>query len=167
MRGIVLQAHPLRTSYNEALLTSTIGGLVDAGVETAVHRLYEGADPGPEDLAGAQVLALVYPTWWGGLPAILLDWAQQRLGPSLDGEAPSPLRMVEHLIAVTTHGSSKWVNALQGEPGKHLLGYDVLRLCRRGASMHWVSLYGFDRRSDEELSLHLDRAHDDVRAAVG
>lgn len=166
MRALVIQAHPLRSSYNEALLASTLGGLGEAGVTSIVHRLYDGADPGPDDLAGASIMALVYPTWWGGFPAVLLDWVQRRLGPSLDGDAPSPLLSVEHLVAVTSHGSSKWVNALQGEPGKHHLQGDILRLCRPGARMHWVSLYRLDRRSPAELTAHLERAHDRVRDAV-
>ena len=28
----------------------------------------------PRDLAGVDTLVFVHPTWWGGPPAILLDW---------------------------------------------------------------------------------------------
>ncbi len=119
-------------------------------------------EPGPsaDDLSGVELLVFVYPAWWGSPPAPLLGWIQHVLGPSIDAEpnaAPRPLSSVEKILVVTSHGSSRWINALQGEPGRHLLRRSVLPLCAPGATFRWISLYKLDRRPDHEIEAFVDR----------
>ena len=63
-----------RLARNAALLDRVRIGLERAGDSFAVVRLWQHRRPEPTDLARVQRLVLVYPTWWGGQPAMLLDW---------------------------------------------------------------------------------------------
>ena len=93
-------------------------------------------------------LVVLYPTWWGSLPAMLLDALNDLVGPWVDGAesaATSPLRTVETLTVVTSHGSPKRINMLQGEPGLHLWKRTILPLCAPRATFSWQSLYELDR----------------------
>lgn len=146
MRVCLVQFHPLEDSYNSALLAAAERGL--RGHDIARFRLAEHAGPSPTDLEAATALVAVHPTWWGGLPAQLLHWVQATLGPWIDGPAPpgpSPLRHVGHLVVVTSHGSPRWINALQGEPGRQLWARRVAPLCSPGTRLDWQSLYNIDR----------------------
>ena len=68
------------------------------------------------------------------------------VGSMVSGDpATSPLRSVQRLTVVTSHGSSKLVNVLQGEPGRQLWKRTVLGLCAPNAAFDWISLYKIDR----------------------
>ena len=169
MRFVVLHAHPQQDCLNVALRDRVVETLERAGHEVQLVRLTQGEWIDGVSVAGADGLVLVYPTWWGGLPAPMLSWVQRELVAWIDGPADpttSPLRTVRHLVAVTTHGSTNWVNRLQGEPGRHLLRRSVARLCAPGTRLRWVALYGVDQRSPAELSAFVDRASAEL-AAVG
>jgi putative NADPH-quinone reductase len=166
MRAVVLQCHPLRSSYNEAMLECTLRGLEAGGATPEVHRLAEGADPAAGEIVGAELLVLVHPTWWGGLPAPLLGWVQRHLGPWIDAGAPadtSPLRTVRELVSVTSHGSSQLINRVQGEGGRQLVRRSILPLCAPGARHHWISLYKLDRLDRADLEAFLDRVERETR----
>ena len=169
MRFVVLHAHPQQDCLNVALRDRVAETLERAGHEVQLVRLTQGEWIDGVSVAGADGLVLVYPTWWGGLPAPMLSWVQRELAAWIDGPndpKTSPLRTVSHLVAVTTHGSTSWVNRLQGEPGRQLLRRSVARLCASGTRLRWVALYGVDQRSPAELSAFVDRAASEL-AAVG
>ena len=169
MRFVVLHAHPQQDCLNVALRDRVAETLERAGHEVQLVRLTQGEWIDGVSVAGADGLVLVYPTWWGGLPAPMLSWVQRELAAWIDGPndpTTSPLRTVRHLVAVTTHGSTSWVNRLQGEPGRQLLRRSVARLCASGTRLRWVALYGVDQRSPAELSAFVDRAASEL-AAVG
>ncbi len=149
-RTVVVQAHPLDASCSSALLGRVRDGLEAAGEEHRVFRLCQGERPGPEVLAGTGQLVLVYPTWWGGQPAVLLDWLQELL------LAPGALASVRRLVAVTTLGSSRLVNRVQGDWGRAHLESRVLQACTPGAGFEWLALYKIDRRSPAEIHRFLD-----------
>ena len=169
MRAVVVQCHPLRSSYNEALLDRALAGIRAAGSEPELYRLAESAGPAPADLDGVDLLAFVHPVWWGGHPAPLLGWVQQLLGPWIDGAEPadtSPLRTVRELLTVTSLGSSWMVNRLQGENARRLMSRTVLPLCAPGAHHHWTALYKLDRVDRSELTAFLDTVDGNARAAA-
>ena len=169
MRFVVLHAHPLEDCLNVALRDRVVETLERAGHEVQVVRLTQGEWIDGVSVVGAEGLVFVYPTWWGGLPAPLLSWVQRELVAWIDGTADpttSPLRTVRHLLAVTTHGSTSWVNRLQGEPGRQLLRRSIARLCASGTRLRWVSLYGVDQCSPAEISAFVDRAASEL-ASVG
>ena len=169
MRFVVLHAHPLEDCLNVVLRDRLIETLERAGHEVQVVRLTQGEWIDGVSVAGAEGLVFVYPTWWGGLPAPMLGWVQRELVSWIDGAADpatSPLRTVRHLVAVTTHGSTSWVNRLQGEPGRHLLGRSVARMCAPGTRLRWVALYGVDQRTPAEITAFLDRVASELTSVA-
>lgn len=156
----VVHAHPVPESYSGALLTAVVDGL-STRERPQVHRIGDASEAGPtiEALQTTDELWFVHPTWWGGQPAVLLDWIQRTLGPWIDenATAPSPLAGVRQLTAVTTHGSSAFINRLQGEPGRQLYRRVLHPLCAPTASFDWVALYTLDRSTDAERTEFLDR----------
>jgi putative NADPH-quinone reductase len=152
---VVVQAHPLEDSYNAALRAQVLATLSasagsSAASELACFRLGQGEQPGPEVLAQAQRLVLVYPTWSGGLPAALLQWVHDTL------DQPRSISGVTELVAVTTCGSSRFVNLLQGEWGKRYLKTALLACCAPGARFRWLARYKVDRSSRTDMARHLD-----------
>lgn len=143
---LVIQAHPVPDSFNGALLEAVVGALTGPHGAPVTARLCDGDDPGLDSLESATTLVFVHPTWWGGPPAILLDWIERRLGPWIDEapSEPSPIRSVEHLAVVTTHGSPQLLNRMTGEPGKQLYRHSILPLAAPGCSWKWLAHYGMD-----------------------
>lgn len=151
---MIVHAHPVPDSLGRALFLAAIEGLTteegSAGSPTAgspiAVSLYDGDDPTVADLRHVETLVFVYPTWWGGPPAILLDWIGRRLGPWIDGapSEPSPLLSVRKLAVVTTHGSPKLLNRVTGEPGRHLFADSVRTMCAPGCRWQWIAYYGID-----------------------
>ena len=160
VRFVVVQAHPHEHCLNSALRDGVAAALRAGGCDVVVVRLMQGEWIDAEGLAGAEGLVLVYPTWWGGLPAPMLGWVQSELADWIDGHrdlSSSPLRMVRRFAAVVTHGSPRRINRLQGEPGLHLLKRSVVRLCAPGIRLRWVAFYGIDKRPSGEVSAFVDR----------
>ena len=150
-----MQAHPLEQSYSAALLDAVVAQVSDA----QVVRLGHGDRWTADACMDATRLVAVYPTWWGSLPAMLLDALNDVIGPWVDGgesRASSPLRRIESLTVVTSHGSAKHINVLQGEAGLQLWKRTILPLCAPKAQFSWQSLYKIDRASAAERSAFLD-----------
>ena len=73
------------------------------------------------------------------------------------------LTNIRRLVAVTTHGSSKFVNALEGEGGKRVLTRSLRVLCNRRARTSWIALYAVDRADDAKRAAFLDRVEQRMR----
>jgi putative NADPH-quinone reductase len=74
------------------------------------------------------------------------------------GGPPRPLlRNVRRIVAVTTHGSSKRVNLLEGEVGKRALTRTLRVLCSRRCRTSWIALYGVDTSTRERREQFLVR----------
>lgn len=115
-------------------------------------------------LEWATSLVLVYPTWFGGPPAMLKGWFDRVWSAGVAYDLPSGggpirprLRGIRDITVVTTHGSKKWMNSLQGEPGKRLTGRGLRVLASRRCRRHWIALYGVDMVSNEERVEFLNR----------
>lgn len=187
MKALVAYAHPVEGSFCSAVRDRLTDSLVAAGHEVDLMDLYaeefnttlsaeEHAlhHSGPENkpaiadharrLSSAEALVFVYPTWWGGQPAILKGWFDrvwvEGVAYTLDEGASRIrplLRNVRRLVVVTTHGSSKWVNALQGEPGKRVILRGLRSLCHPRARSRWIAMYGVDRSRESDRGRFLDR----------
>jgi NAD(P)H dehydrogenase (quinone) len=151
MTTLVVQAHPVPDSFNAALLEQVVGGLEETSGEFRVMRLAQGDRPVVGDVSIVEQLVLVYPTWSGGQPAMLLDWIQDML---LDGSA---FAKVQRLIAVTSLGSTQFLNRIQGEWGRAHLSGLVLDACADGASFEWLPLYKIDRQPQEAIDAYLEK----------
>ena len=93
MKYLILYAHPNPKSFNHAVLETVMDALAKAGKEVSVRDLYaQNFNPvlSANDLAGmvqgqlqpdvmaeqafissADLLVVIYPLWWAGMPAIL------------------------------------------------------------------------------------------------
>jgi len=115
-------------------------------------------------LRAADALVLVYPTWWGAQPAIMKGWFDRvwvegvayRLSPR-GRRTRHELRRIRHLVAVTTHGSPKHVNAVEGEPGKRLVLRQLRASCHPRVRTCWIARYGIDQSDETGRRAFLDR----------
>ena len=105
-----------------------------------------------EALQWCDAMVLVYPTWWSGQPAVLKGWFDRVLMCGVAWRLPEGAARIEplltnvrRLVVVTTHGSPKWMNALQGEPGKRTALRSVRLMFGLRCRTAWVAAYGLDR----------------------
>ncbi len=164
----MLQAHPRSECYNTALLDAALAGLRRAGRDPEIVRLGRQQTLAPARLSVTEHLVVVYPTWWGAPPAVLTGWLQATCGPWVDGGRSlddSPLRSVRRLSAVTSHGSARWVNMVQGEPGLCSWKRTVLRLCAPGAAFDWQALYRIDRLEEAKREAFIAEVEEALAAA--
>ncbi len=141
MTSLIVQAHPVPDSFNAALLERVESGFGDRDEQPPrTFRLGLGDRPTSEDLAAADQLVLIYPTWWGGPPAVLIDWLHEVM---LDPDRP--FRSVRRLDVVTTCGGSLSANVIQGRWGHHWLRAMVLPLCATNAALDVTPIYRMDR----------------------
>ncbi len=158
MRILVILAHPKSDSFNAAVCAALCGGLRAAGHEIDIADLYaERFDPvlqadeleadgrirSREDAAGyqrrilrADALALVFPVWWFGLPAILKGFVDRVLregfaftfepGGKVHGLLPH-----QKALVIGTAGASAAVYRLFrfGRPLRKTLGEWTLKMC--------------------------------------
>lgn len=187
MKAYLVYCHPDPDSFTSAVRQRAVAALQSAGHEVRVTDLYaDGFDPamtleevrdhlGPpehkpgvarycENLLWCEALVFIYPTWWSGQPAMLKGWLDRVLIRGVAWDLPdgathiaARLTNVRRLVAVTTHGSSKFINLLEGETGRRVISRAVRVLCRRTARTTWLSLYGIDRATGAQREAFLDR----------
>lgn len=115
-----------------------------------------------EDLTWCDTIVFVHPTWWGSQPAMLKGWIDRVWVRGVAWELPEgarrlqpSLRNVRRLVTVTTHGSSRLVNTLQGSPGKRIVNRSLRAICHPLCRTKWIAMYRCDtaERSDREAFL--------------
>lgn len=104
-----------------------------------------------EALRWCEALVLVYPTWWSAQPAILKGWFDRVLMNGVAWDLPDGanklrplLDNVVRLAVVTTHGSGKFINSLEGEAGKRTAFRSVRLMFRWRCRSRWIAMYGLD-----------------------
>ncbi|MFV0257332.1 MAG: hypothetical protein ACK5PP_02625 [Acidimicrobiales bacterium] len=154
----VVQYHPLEASFSAAVRNRVLTGLEQVGEPVRAWRLAAREQPTGSELARIRRLILIYPTWDGGLPAVVLGWIHGLL------DDPAPLVGVEELVAMTTCGSSRMVNLLQGQWGRHYLRTRLAPACHggTGARFRWRALYRVDRADRGDMAAHLRRVGAEV-----
>jgi putative NADPH-quinone reductase len=183
----VVYCHPLETSFAAAARDRVVAGLATGGHEVRLLDLYaDGFRPEmsawenehhldastnkPEilryaaDLQWCDVLVLVYPTWFSGQPAMLKGWFDRIWVRDIAYELPEgtntikpALHNVRKIMVVTTHGSPKWVNAIQGEGGKRTAFRAVRLVCNPRTRTKWLALYGIDTATTTRRTWFLRR----------
>jgi len=185
-RVLVVHCHPDRDSFVAACRDRALAGLSTAGHEVRVTDLYaDGFDPAmsaeerlahkepgvaqelqryADDLQWAQALVLVYPTWWSGQPAMLKGWIDRVWVAGVAWELPPGKNVIRPLlthlrriVVVTTHGSSKLINALEGESGKRTVTRSLRAMCSKRTRTTWCAVYGLDTASAEDRDRFLER----------
>ena len=192
MRTLVVHCHPDPESFTAAVRDRAIEALRARGDEVRLTDLYamrfdpvlsrreeaRHLEPGPDpsvadhaaDLQWCQQLILIYPTWWSGQPAMLKGWFDRVLVKDVAFELPpdsnrihAKLRNVKRIVAITTHGSSKLVNALEGEVGKRMVTRTLRAVCHPFARTRWIALYGIDTATDAKKAAFLERVGRQLR----
>lgn len=187
-----MHCHPDPESFSAAARDRVVAALTARGDEVRVTDLYADGfnpvlsaverqrhlEPGPDpsvanhaaDLQWCQHLVLVYPTWWSGQPAMLKGWIDRVWVRDVAFDLPSEssrvharLRNVRRITVVTTHGSSKFVNAIEGEAGKRMVTRTLRAVCHPLVRTRWIALYGLDRASEHDRVAFLDRVGKKVR----
>jgi NAD(P)H dehydrogenase (quinone) len=130
--------------------------------------------PHVEDIQWAQALVLVYPTWWSGQPAILKGWIDRVLMNEIAWILPEGaarirplLTNIKKVVVVTTHGSTKFVNALEGEVGKRTAFRSIRLMFHKRTRCHWIALYALDHVPVGERGRLVIRVRRRVRRALG
>ncbi|OEH91362.1 NAD(P)H-dependent oxidoreductase [Bacillus solimangrovi] len=134
MKHLVLYAHPNPASFNHAILETTVKTLEGKGHEVVVRDLYDlnfapvlnGSDfeafqsgQIPADIkteqdfvTDADVITMIYPVWWTGLPAILKGYIDRVFSYGFaysyaeDGSINQLLKGKKGVI-INTHGTPK------------------------------------------------------------
>jgi putative NADPH-quinone reductase len=187
VRTLVVVCHPKPDSLIRAAAARVLAGLDRAGQEVRVIDLdEEGFDPvlrleevrghlgDPSDrpeladhfeaLRWAQRLVLVYPTWFSGQPARMKGWFDRvwmhRVAFALPEGASrirGLLRDIRRIDVVTSHGSTRRVNLVQGNSGRIRVRRTLRVLCHTRCRTTWTAIYDVDNKHRDELSRWLDR----------
>jgi putative NADPH-quinone reductase len=183
-----VHAHPARTSVNPALYETTVRALERAGhavdaldlyaegyeprMSAAERRAYHGATPVVSDdvarhaalVRRAEALVFVYPTWWGGLPAILKGWLERTLVPGVaftfdpvTHEVRRGLTNVRRIVGITTYGSSRAYVTAMGDGGRRTLNRTLRLVCHRWCRTRWLALHRLDTATVDDRLAFLDR----------
>lgn len=195
-RVLVVSCHPSPASFVGGISRQALESLATTGAEVRFTDLYAegfepelsaeecrrhlepGVDPSiqrhADDLTWCDTLVCIYPTWWSGQPAMLKGWFDRVLACGVAWELPDGsnrlvprLRNVRRIIAITTHGSAKYINMLEGEAGKRTLTRSVRAMCHPLARTHWIALYDVDRCSVAQRMEFIARVDRRLRHIVG
>ena len=127
-----------------------------ANIAEKLHHLPELV-PYVADLQWCDTLVLVYPTWWGAQPAILKGWIDRVFMnevawvlPAGEARIRPLLTNVRRLVVVTTHGSSKFINALQGESGKRIALRSIRAMFHPRVRTKWIAVYKLDTSTNSQ-----------------
>lgn len=151
MNVVVVSCHPSERSFVAHLAGVVTGSLRRAGADVTVLDVSAGDAPAAAHrlvLSRAEAVVFVYPTWWSGLPGALKAWVDD-VWPEPSGAGRSrPFPRIRRIAAVTTHGSSRLVNRLEGEAGRLLLTRSLPGACHPRCRVTWHAVYGLDRAPD-------------------
>lgn len=185
MNILVVYCHPVPTSFNAAVRDRAVATLRRGGHEVRVDDLYaDGFEPRltaderavhlesgvsvelqdyADNLRWCDALVFVYPTWWSGLPAVLKGWLDRVWCRGVAWDLPAGtstvrgrLRNVRRIAAITTHGSPKRINLLEGQAGKRIISRTLRALCNPFTRVLWLPMYGLDASTDAQRQAFLE-----------
>jgi putative NADPH-quinone reductase len=188
MRVLVVYCHPNDKSFSSALHAAVIESLSASGHAVTDLDLYaEDFNPvltrqerieysdSPQyiktvekyagQLAAAEAIVAVYPTWWYGLPAMLKGYFDRVWAPGIaydlskDGSVKTDrLSHIRRIGVITTYGAPWWlIRFYMGDPERKLWSRGVRQLCARGCTLDWHAQYNMDRASPVQLDRFLAR----------
>ncbi len=173
MRVLVVHAHPLKTSFVSALHHRIVETLSANGHEIDDLDLYaEKFDPVlpaeqmrtyvdisqnaltvrpyVERLRAAEALALIFPVWFDGLPAILQGYFQRVFLPGVatvidaQGLFHANLQNVKRLGAVAAYGERISDVIAKGDPPRRFVRDNIGVLTAPGGPFDYLAIYGMD-----------------------
>ena len=185
-RVLVVICHPVPASLVQAAAQRAISALETNGHDVRVIDLYAddfdarlsrdewrdiaNAESWPQIgthidlLRWADSLVFVYPTWFGGQPAMLKGWFDRVWVPGVAFRTPvggghirGLLTNIGSIDVITTHGSGKFMNSIQGEPGKRVILRGLRSMCGWRCRTSWTAFYGNDQATETDRFAFLDR----------
>ncbi len=169
MRAHLVFAHPLPDSLGAHLSHTAEAALRARGLEidrldlyaeafqpalTPGERRHYYAEPQSDPdaialqqrLAEADILVLVFPTWWFGLPAILKGWFDRVWAPGFAFDQGTPIKprltRLRSCLVVTTLGSPWCIDTLvMRQPLRRILKTAILGACAPQARFTMLSLH--------------------------
>jgi putative NADPH-quinone reductase len=184
-RTLVVICHPKQTSLTRAAAARVLSGLDRAGHDVRTLDLYAmGFDPvlrlgevrdhlgSPQDrpdlaehfdaLRWAEQLVLVYPTWFSGQPAMLKGWFDRVWMnevaftlPEGSARIRGTLSTLKRIHIVTSHGSTRRVNWVQGNSGRIRVTRTLRILRNKFCRTTWTAIYDIDNKSSSEIEAWL------------
>jgi len=158
---VVVFCHPSEDSFVAHLRDRLVAPLRAGGHDVTVLDTGRGTASAAADrlvLGRAEVLAFVYPTWWSGVPGALADWVGAVWPePTAGGPSRPAFPGIRRLAVVTTHGSSRLVNAAEGRAGRLLLTRALPAACHPRCRVSWHAVYGLDRARPARRRRFADR----------
>jgi putative NADPH-quinone reductase/1,4-dihydroxy-2-naphthoate octaprenyltransferase len=172
LRVLVINGHPRLGSFSDALADAYASGAVEAGAAVRRLRLADLTfdlnvlQPSPREqetepavadamdqVAWADHLVFVFPTWWGTMPALLKGFLDRVLMPGFafedrdDDEGWDQLLLGRSAHLLTTMDTPAFVYRwIYGSPGLNGLGRATLGFC--GIAPVRRSIYGPIKTSD-------------------
>lgn len=179
MRCLVVLAHPLSDSLNGHLARLAVGRLSAAGHDVTLLDLYragfeprlsaderrtyyaDASETGDDHrlLSEAEMLVLVFPTWWFGFPAILKGWFDRIFAPGVAfdhgsdfGPIVPRLERLRKVVAVTTLGSHWWVDLLvMRRPVRRVLKTALIGTCAPRATFAYLPVHAAEKVATQRL----------------
>lgn len=191
MRALLVLAHPLSDSLCAHLAREAVAALKARGASVDVLDLYAGDfQPSltPQErrlhyetpaltpeiaalqqrLAAAEVLVLVFPTWWFSVPAILKGWFDRVWSPKFAFEHGTPIKPLltglKSCLVVTTLGSPWWIDWLvMRQPVKRVLKTGLVFACAPQARFDMLSFHAAETADARQVEGFVGR----MRKAIG
>lgn len=192
-KALVVLAHPLAGSLCGHFAEIARDALAAAGCETTLLDLArEGFDPRltaaereayyapPHDFPGvareaallldAEILVLVFPTWWFAPPALMKGFLDRVFAPGVafdHGADFGPIRprltRLRKAVVVTTLGSPWWVDRLvMRRPVRRMFRWGVFKACAPQARFDYLAFYA----AEDPAKARVDRFAARIRAAL-
>ena len=189
MQILVVFCHPAEESFQRTILAALTARLAADGHRVRVLDLYaEGFDPvlaaeawrahrrdqafPAADLAHhvaalseAEGVALIFPTWWFGPPALLKGWFDRVWQPGVAFAMKDGVFQIHHMTqvtrfaAITTCGSPRLaIEWVAGDPARRQVMRGLKLQFARGARSAWAPIYDADRRPRAALARARERA---------
>lgn len=168
-RCLIVTAHPLAQSLCHHLAAHAEAQARATGWAVTRRDLAQGFDPclteverasyysgykgraaeEMAELATAEVLILVFPTWWFGFPAVLKGWFDRVWAPGVAfdhsadfGPMLPRLTGLRHVLAVTTMGAPGWIDRwIMWRPLRRVLIWGIVKPCAPKARVQWLAMY--------------------------
>lgn len=187
MNCLVVLSHPLPESLNRHFADTAIAELSRAGHKVELLDLYRidfdprltpaergsyygerfdaaALEAHAQALREAEVLVLVFPTWWFGLPAMLKGWVDRLFAPGIAfdhandfGPIKPLLGKLRHVVAITTLGSPWWIDRLvMHRPVRRILKWGVFKACAPKARFAMLSFYAAEKPQPKRVMRFAD-----------
>jgi putative NADPH-quinone reductase len=185
MKVMVVYAHPVETSFNAAVFATVTDALTRAGhtvdacdlyaenfpaIMSREDRLLYHTVPANRALAAswiervlaADALALVFPTWVFGPPAILKGFCEKVFLPGVafeivDGKTRGCMTNLKRLGAVSTYGGNRWRALLAGDPPRKLVTRALRFYAGPSTPVSYLGCYDMNRNSPASLEAFLGK----------